>query len=85
MASLLIPSPAMALSIPLPQPQSLLGAQSGTAPATTQDTESKLPSTIGSVTGEGGQTEKKENTQDRANDGKKIDPITKGLMKDNGK
>jgi hypothetical protein len=67
MASLLIPSPAMALSIPLPQPQSLLGAQSGTAPATTQDTDSKLQSTIGSVTGEGGQTEKKENTQDRAN------------------
>jgi hypothetical protein len=85
MASLLIPSPVMALSIPLPQPQSLLGAQSGKAPASTQDTDSKLQSTIGSVTGEGGQTEKKENTQDRANDGKKIDQMAKGLMKENGK
>ncbi|MEA5400834.1 hypothetical protein VB734_12370 [Synechococcus sp. BA-124 BA4] len=85
MASLLIQSPAMALSIPFSQPQSLLGAQSGKAPASTQDTDSKLQSTIGSVTGEGGQTEKKGNTQDRADDGEKIDQMTQGLMKENGK
>jgi hypothetical protein len=85
MASLLIQSPAMALSIPFSQPQSLLGAQSGKAPATTQETDSKLQSTIGAVTGEGGQTEKKGNTQDRADDGEKIDQMTQGLMKENGK
>jgi hypothetical protein len=85
MASLLIQSPAMALSIPFSQPQSLLGAQTGKAPATTQETDSKLQSTIGAVTGEGGQTEKKGNTQDRADDGEKIDQMTQGLMKENGK
>jgi hypothetical protein len=80
MASLLIQSPVMALSIPLTQHQPLVVAQSGKAPASTQDTDSKLQSSIGSVTGEGGQTEKKGNTQERADDGKKVDQITKGLM-----
>ena len=85
MVSLLIQSPVMALSIPLTQPQTLLGAQSGKVPASTQATDSKLQSTIGSVTGDGGQTEKKGNTQDRAKDGEKVDQMTKGLIKKNGK
>jgi hypothetical protein len=85
MVSLLIQSPVMALSIPLAQPQPLLGAQSGKVPASTQDTDSKLQSTIGSVTGDDGQTEKKGNTQDRADDGEKVDQMTKGLIKKNGK
>lgn len=85
MASLLIQSPVMALSTPLTQPQTLLGSKSVKAPASTQNTDSKLQSSIGSVTDEGGQTEKKDNTQDRANDGEQIDQMTKGLMKENGK
>jgi hypothetical protein len=85
MASLLIASPVMALSIPSAHPQTLLGAQSGKLPASTQATDSKLQSSIGSVSGDGGQTEKKANSQDRAEDGEKIDQMTKGLMKENGK
>lgn len=84
MASLLIASPVMALSIPLAQPQSLLGAQTAKVPASTQATDSKLQSSIGSVSGDGGQTEKKANAEDRAEDGEKIDQMTKGLMKENG-
>lgn len=84
MASLLIPSPVMALTNPIAHPQTLLGAKAEKVPASTQDTDSKLQSTIGSVTGEGGQTEKKGNTQARAEDGEKIDEMTKGLMKENG-
>ena len=80
MASLLIQSPVMALSIPLAQHQPLLGAKSGKVPASTQNTDSKLQSTIGAVTGDSGQTKKKGNAQDRANDGKKVDQMTKGLM-----
>jgi hypothetical protein len=64
----------------LTQHQPLLMAQSGKAPASTQDTDSKLQSSIGSVTSDGGQTEKKGNRQDRAEDGKKVDQMTKGLM-----
>jgi hypothetical protein len=85
MVSLLIQSPVMALSIPLTQSQPLLGAQSGKVPASTQATDRKLQSTIGSVTGDGGQTEKKGNTKDRANDGEKVDQMTKRLIKKNGK
>lgn len=85
MASLLIQAPVMALTTPLVQPLTLLGAQLGKAPASTQDTDSKLQSTVGSVTGEGGQTEKKGNSQDRADDGEKIDQMTKGLMKEKAK
>jgi hypothetical protein len=84
-ASLLIQPPVMALAIPLAQVQPLLGAQSGKVPASTQATDSKLQSAIGSVTGDGGQTEKKGNAKDRANDGKKVDQMTKGLIKKNGK
>ncbi len=84
MASLLIPSPVMALSNPIVQPQTLLGATTESVPASTQQTDSKLQSAIGSVTGEGGQTEKKGNTQERAKDGEKIDQMTQGLMKENG-
>ncbi len=84
MASLLIPSPVMALSNPIVQPQTLLGATTESVPASTQETDSKLQSAIGSVTGEGGQTEKKGNTQERAKDGEKIDQMTQGLMKENG-
>ncbi len=84
MASLLIPSPVMAHSIPMAQPQTLLGAKPVKVPASTQETDSKLQSTIGSVTGDGGQTEKKGNTQDMAEDGEKIDQMTQGLVKENG-
>ncbi|MFZ0406793.1 MAG: hypothetical protein WAM11_01600 [Cyanobium sp.] len=85
MASLLIQSPVMALSIPLAQHQPLFGVQSKKAPASTQNTDKKLQSAIGSVTGDGGQTEKKGNTQDRADDGKKVDQMTKELItKKNG-
>jgi hypothetical protein len=84
MASLLIPSPVMAHSIPIAQPQTLLGTTSEKVPATTQETDSKLQSAIGSVTEDGGQTEKKGNTQERAKDGQKIDQMTQGLMKENG-
>lgn len=84
-ASLLIQSPVMALAIPSAQTQPLFGAQLRKVPASTQDTDSKLQSAIGSVTGDGGQTEKKGNAKDRANDGKKVDQMTKGLIKKNGK
>lgn len=84
MASLLIPSPVRALSFPMAQPQTLLGAKSEKVPASTQETDSKLQSAIGSVTGDGGQTAKKGNPQDRAEDGEKIDQMTQGLMKENG-
>ena len=80
MASLLVPSPVMALSIPLTQHQSFLGAKSVKAPASTQNTDKKLQSSIGSVASDGDQTEKKGNAKDRANDGKKVDQVTKGLM-----
>jgi len=84
MASLLIPSPVMALSNPLASPQTLLGAKTESVPASTQETDSQLQSAIGSVTDGGSQTEKKENTQERAKDGAKIDQMTQGLMKGNG-
>lgn len=84
MASLLIPSPVMALSNSMAQPQTLLGATTESVPASTQETDSQLQSAIGSVTGEGGQTEKKGNTKARAKDGEKIDQMTQGLMKENG-
>jgi hypothetical protein len=84
MASLLIPAPVMALSNPVAQPQMLLGATTQSVPASTQETDSKLQSAIGSVTDGGGQTEKKGNTQERAKDGAKIDQMTQGLMKENG-
>jgi hypothetical protein len=85
MASLIIQSPVIALSTPLAQHQPLLELQSRKAPASTQGTDRKLQSTIGSVTGDGGQTEKKGKTQDRADDGKKVDKITKELItKKNG-
>ena len=80
MVSLLVPSPVMALSIPLAQPQPLLGAKSVKAPASTQNTDKKLQSSIGSVTSDGDQAEKKGNAKDRAKDGKKVDQVTKGLM-----
>jgi hypothetical protein len=85
LASLLIQSPVMALSIPMAQPQTLLGAKADKVPASTQETDSKLQSTIGSVTGDGGQTEKKENTQARAADGQKVDQMTNELVEDSGK
>lgn len=84
MASLLIPSPVMALSNPVTQPQIPFGATTESIPASTQETDSKLQSAIGSVTDGGGQTEKKGNTQERAKDGAKIDQMTQGLMKENG-
>lgn len=84
MASLLIPSPVMALSNPIASPQTLLGAKTESVPASTQETDSKLQSAIGSVTDGGGQTKKKGNTQERAKDGAKIDQMTQGLMKENG-
>ena len=80
MASLLVPSPVMALSIPFTQHQSFLGAKSVKAPASTQNTDKKLQSSIGSVTSDGDQMEKKGNAKDRANDGKQVDQVTKGLM-----
>ena len=80
MASLLIQSPVMALSIPLTQHQPFLGAKSVKAPASTQNTDRKLQSSIGPVTSDGDQAEKKGNAKDRANDGKKVDQMTKGLM-----
>ncbi len=83
MASLLMASPVMALSNPMAQSQMLLGAATEKAPASTQETDSKLQSTIGAVTGEDGQSEKKGNTQKRAADGEKIDQMTQGLMKEN--
>ena len=70
-SSLLIQSPVMALSIPLTKHQQLLGAKSVQAPASTQNTDRKLQSSIGSVTSDGDQTEKKGNAKDRANDGKR--------------
>jgi hypothetical protein len=85
MASLLIPSPVMAHSIAIAQPQILLGAKSEKVPASTQETDSKLQSAIGSVTGEGGQSEKKGNTQDMAEDGEKIDQMTNELVEESGK
>ncbi len=85
LVSLLIQSPVMALSNSIAQPQTLLGAKSEKAPASTQETDSKLQSTIGSVTGDGGQTEKKENTQARAADGQKVDQMTNELVEDSGK
>ena len=80
MASLFIQSPVMALSIPLTQHQQLFGAKSVKGPASTQNTDRMLQSSIGSVTSDGDQTEKKGNAKDRANDGKKVDQVTKGLM-----
>ena len=85
MASLLIPSPVMAHSIPIAQPQILLGAKSEKVPASTQETDSKLQSTIGAVTGDDGQTGKKENAQDRADDGNKVDQMTNELVEESGK
>lgn len=85
MASLLIPSPVMAHSIPMAQPQILLGAKPEKLPVSTQETDSKLQSTIGSVTGEGGQMGKKENAQDRADDGNKVDQMTNELVEESGK
>lgn len=84
LTSLLIQSPVMALSIPVTQLPTVLGAKSEKAPASTQETDSKLQSTIGAVTGDGGQTEKKENTQDRAEDGQKIDQMTNELVEERG-
>lgn len=84
MASLLIPSPVMALSSQVTQPQMHFGATTESVPASTQETDSKLQSAIGSVTDGGGQTEKKGNTQERDKDGAKIDQMTQGLMKENG-
>ncbi len=69
MASLLNASPVIALSHPIAQPQTFLGSTSERVPASTQATNSKLQSAIGSVTGEGGQT---------------IDQMTQGLMKEKG-
>ena len=85
MASLLIPSRVMAHSIPIVQPQILLGAKSEKVPASTQETDSKLQSTIGAVTGDDGQTGKKENAQDRADDGNKVDQMTNELVEESGK
>ena len=85
MASLLIPSAVMALSIPTVQPQTLLGAKAEKVPASTQETDGKLQSTIGAVTGDGGQTGKKENAQDRADDGNKVDQMTNALVEESGK
>lgn len=79
-ASLLIQSPVMALSIPLTQHQQLLGAKTVQAPASIQNTDRKLQSSIGSITSDGDQTEKKGNAKDRASDGKKVDQVTKGMM-----
>ncbi len=84
MASLLIPAPVMALSHPMTRPQALLGAKTEKVPASTQETDGKLPSSIGAVTGDGGQTGKKANTQDRANDGNKVDQMTKELVEESG-
>lgn len=84
MASLLIPAPVMALANPMTQPQTLLGAKADKVPASTQETDRKLQSTIGSVTGDGGQTGKKENAQDRANDGNKVDQMTNELVEESG-
>jgi hypothetical protein len=84
-ASLLIPSPVRALSIPTVQPQTLLGAKVEKVPASTQETDSQLQSTIGAVTGDDGQTGKKENAQDRADDGNKVDQMTNELVEESGK
>ncbi len=84
MASMLIPAPVMALSNPMTQPQTLLGAKADKVPASTQETDSKLQSSIGAVTGDGGQTGKKENAQDRAKDGKKVDQMTNELVEESG-
>ncbi|MCP9785257.1 hypothetical protein [Cyanobium sp. N5-Cardenillas] len=85
MASLMIPSAVMALSIPTVQPQTLLGAKAEKVPASTQETDGKLQSTIGAVTGDGGQTGKMENAQDRADDGNKVDQMTNELVEESGK
>lgn len=84
MVSLLIPAPVMALSNPVTQPQTLLGAKADKVPASTQETDSKLQSSIGAVTGDGGQTGKKANAQDRANDGNKVDEMTNELVEEIG-
>lgn len=84
MASVLIPAPVMALSNPISQPLTLLGAKADKVPASTQETDSKLQSAIGAVTGDGGQTGKKGNTQDRAEDGQKIDQMTNELVEESG-
>ncbi len=85
MASLLMPPAVMALSIPTVQPQTLLGAKAEKVPASTQETDGKLQSTIGAVTGDGGQTGKKGNAQDRADDGNKVDQMTNELVEESGK
>jgi opacity protein-like surface antigen len=84
MTSLLVPAPVMALSNPMVQSQTLLGAKADKVPASTQETDSKLQSTIGAVTGDGGQTGKKGNTQDRAEDGQKVDQMTNELVEESG-
>jgi hypothetical protein len=84
MASLLIPAPVMALSSPMTQPQALFGAKAEKVPASTQETDSKLQSTIGAVTGDGVQAGKKGNAQDRANDGNKVDQMTNELVDESG-
>lgn len=83
-AALRSAAPGMDFSNPMAQPQTHLGATSEWVPASTRETDSKLQSTIGSGTGEGGQTEKKGNTQERSKDGENIDQMTQGLMKENG-
>ena len=79
-ASLLFQSPVMALSTSSSQPHPLLGAQSGKVVTSTQDTGDQLQSTIGSVTGEGGQNLKKGSKQGKANDGNKVDSIAQELL-----
>jgi hypothetical protein len=80
MASLLFQSPVMALSTHSTQPLSILGAQTGKVATSTQETDDKLQSTIGSVTGEGGQKLPKGSKQAKANDGNKVDRIAKELL-----
>jgi hypothetical protein len=80
MASLLFQPPVMALSTHSTQPHPLLGAQSEKITTSTQDTGDKLQSTIGSVTGEGGQNLKKGSKQAKADDGNQVDRIAKELL-----
>jgi hypothetical protein len=82
MASLLFQSPVMALSTHSTQPQVILGVQSGKVATSTQDTGDQLQSTIGSVTGEGGQNIKKGSKQSKADDGNKVDCIAKELLEE---
>jgi len=82
MASLLFQSPVMALSTHLTQPQQILVAQSGKVVTSTQDTGDQLQSTIGSVSGEGGQKIKKGSKQAMADDGNKVDRIAQELLEE---